>query len=210
MVKTAVLVSGGGTNLQALIDAQRNGKLPDTEFVGVISSSPEAYAITRAKDAGIPTYVVDIEKFSNDREGFTDKITDTLNSIDAQLVITAGFLYVTTPRFVNEYGGRIINVHPSLLPSFGGVGCYGIHVHEKVLAYGVKVTGATTHFVTQEPDTGPIIMQKAVNILPGDTPQLLQKRVMEQAEWIILPETIRLYCAGKIIGSGNRGTTILD
>ncbi|MDR2605736.1 MAG: phosphoribosylglycinamide formyltransferase, partial [Oscillospiraceae bacterium] len=153
MVKTAVLVSGGGTNLQALIDAKRSGALPDTEFAGVIGSSPDAYALTRAAAAGIPVFTADIADYPNDREGFTDKITDTLNSLGAELVITAGFLYVTAPRFINEYEGRVINIHPALLPSFGGAGCYGIHVHEKALAYGVKVTGATAHFVTQETDT---------------------------------------------------------
>jgi phosphoribosylglycinamide formyltransferase-1 len=198
MVKTAVLVSGGGTNLQALIDAKRRGELPDTEFVGVISSSPDAYAVTRAKEANIPVYIVDIADYEGNREGFTGEITDTLNSVGAELVITAGFLYITTPRFVNEYDGRIINIHPSLLPSFGGVGCYGIHVHEKALAYGVKITGATAHFVTQEPDTGPIILQDSVKVLDSDTPEALQRRVMERVERKILPEAVRLYCAGKL------------
>ncbi|MDR0819609.1 MAG: phosphoribosylglycinamide formyltransferase [Oscillospiraceae bacterium] len=249
MTRTAILVSGGGTNLQALIDAKQRGELPDTEFVGVISSSPDAYALERAKLADIPRYVVDIAEYSSPptppqrrgqvkdallseggqakdtplseggqakdaplfeggrggvspRERFTDAIVDILNGIGAELVITAGFLYITTPRFVNEYSGRIINIHPSLLPAFGGAGCYGIHVHEKVLAYGVKVTGATTHFVTQEPDTGPIILQKAVEVLPEDTPETLQLRVMRQAEWRILPEAVALYCSGRLRVNG--------
>jgi phosphoribosylglycinamide formyltransferase-1 len=203
MVRTTILVSGGGTNLQALIDAKSRGELPSTEFVGVIGTSPTAYALTRARNAGIPTFVVDIADYPgmHNREAFTDAIVDTLNELKAELVVTAGFLYITTPRLVDEYSGRIINIHPSLLPSFGGAGCYGIHVHEQALAHGVKVTGATAHFVTQEPDTGPIILQRAVEVLPNDTPQSLQLRVMQEAEWQILPQAVELFCSGKLIGA---------
>lgn len=197
MVRTAVLVSGGGTNLQALIDAKARGELTETEFVGVVSSSPDAYALTRAKNAGIPTYIVDRSQFQN-REAFTDALTDMFVGLNAGLIIEAGFLYVTAPRFLNEFAGRVLNIHPALLPSFGGEGCYGIHVHEKALEYGVKITGATAHYVTQDTDTGPIILQKAIDVLPNDTPETLQKRVMEECEWVILAQAVDLFCKGKL------------
>jgi len=200
MTKTAILVSGGGTNLQALIDAKNRGELPETEFVGVISSSPRAYALKRAEAAGIACFVVDIAEYPDiaDRDEFTDAVVDILNSLDVDLVVTATFLYIMRPRFADEYSRRIINIHPSLLPAFGGIGCFGIHVHEKALEYGVKVTGATAHFVTQEPDVGPIILQHTVEVMPDDTPEMLQLRVMEQAEWLILPEAVALYCTGRL------------
>jgi phosphoribosylglycinamide formyltransferase-1 len=201
MVRTAVLVSGGGTNLQALIDAKACGGLPETEFIGVVSSSPDAYVLTRAANATIPAYVVDRTQFA-DRESFTDALTDTLLDLNAELIIEAGFLYVTSPRFLDTFAGRVLNIHPALLPSFGGEGCYGIHVHEQALAYGVKVTGATAHYVTQDTDTGPIILQKAIDVLPNDTPETLQKRVMQECEWVILPQAVDLFCKGKLTLNG--------
>lgn len=197
MVKTAVLVSGGGTNLQAILDAILFGEIKNCEITAVISSSPDAYALTRAKNAGIPAYVVDIKAFPN-RRFFTDAIVDKLRDMDIELVVMAGFKYILAPRFTSVFDGRIINIHPSLIPAFCGEGYYGIRVHEKVLEYGVKLTGATAHFVTREPDTGPIILQKAVAIREDDTPETLQKRVMEEAEWKILPQAISLYCEGRL------------
>jgi phosphoribosylglycinamide formyltransferase-1 len=167
----------------------------------VVSSSPDAYALTRAANAAIPAYVVDRTQFA-DRESFTDALTDTLLDLNAELIIEAGFLYVTALRFLDTFAGRVINIHPALLPSFGGEGCYGIHVHEKALAYGVKVTGATAHYVTQDTDTGPIILQKAIDVLPNDTPETLQKRVMQECEWVILPQAVDLFCKGKLTLNG--------
>lgn len=196
-----MLVSGGGTNLQVLIDAKERGELTRTALVGVVSSSPDAYALTRARDAGIPTYIVDRAQF-DDRETFTDALTETILKLNAELIVEAGFLYVTAPRFLDEFAGRVINIHPALLPSFGGEGCYGIHVHEKALEYGVKITGATAHYVTQDTDTGPIILQKAIDVLPDDTPESLQNRVMQECEWIILPKAVDLFCKGKLTLDG--------
>ncbi len=189
-VKTAVLVSGGGTNLQALIDAKAAGKLPHVEFVSVIASRPDAYALTRAEKAGIPTCVA--QRKGKTQEAFEAEILDELKKKQVQLIILAGFMSILSEDFVKRYPRRILNVHPALLPAFGGKGYYGLHVHEAALARGVKVTGATVHYVNEIADGGEIILQKAVNVEPGDTPEILQRRVMEQAEWIILPQAAEL------------------
>ena len=189
-VKTAVLVSGGGTNLQALIDAKAAGKLPHVEFVSVIASRPDAYALTRAENAGIPTFVA--QRKGKTQEAFEAEILAELQKKQVQLIILAGFMSILSEDFVKRYPRRILNVHPALLPAFGGKGYYGLHVHEAALARGVKVTGATVHYVNEIADGGEIILQKAVNVEPGDTPEILQRRVMEQAEWIILPQAVEL------------------
>ena len=189
-VKTAVLVSGGGTNLQALIDAKKAGRLPHVEFVSVIASRPDAYALTRAEKAGIPTCVA--QRKGKTQEAFEMEILDELEKKQVQLIILAGFMSILSEDFVRRYPRRILNVHPALLPAFGGKGYYGLHVHEAALARGVKVTGATVHYVNEIADGGEIILQKAVNVEPGDTPVILQRRVMEQAEWIILPQAAEL------------------
>lgn len=189
-VKTAVLVSGGGTNLQALIDAKKAGKLPHVEFVSVIASRPDAYALTRAANAGIPTCVA--QRKGKTQEAFEAEILAELQKKQVQLIILAGFMSILSEDFVKRYPRRILNVHPALLPAFGGKGYYGLHVHEAALARGVKVTGATVHYVNEIADGGEIILQKAVNVEPGDTPEILQRRVMEQAEWIILPQAAEL------------------
>ena len=189
MTKTriAVFVSGGGTNLQALIDAQAKGIITSGEIVLVVASNPEAYALERAKKAGIPG-VVCSRKLLGSQEAFEDAISAQLKTYKIDLIVLAGFMSILSESFTRAWPERIINVHPSLIPSFCGKGFYGLHVHEKALEYGVKVTGATVHFVNEIPDGGKIIAQKAVEILDGDTPEVLQKRVMEQAEWIILPQ----------------------
>ena len=184
-VRIAVLVSGGGTNLQALIDAQADGKLSSGEIKLVIASNNEAYALKRAENNGIKTAVAVKKKCPQDE--FEKKILDILDENNIDMIILAGFMCILSADFISKWSRRIINVHPSLIPSFCGKGCYGLHVHEKALDYGVKVTGATVHFVNEIPDGGEIIFQKAVNVEDGDTPEILQKRVMEQAEWIILP-----------------------
>ena len=191
MLKIVVCVSGGGTNLQAIIDSIENGKLQNTEIVGVISNNPNAYALERAKNAGIKGICVSPKSFA-DREEFNKAFLDALNDFNPDLVVLAGFLVVIPKIVIEAYRGRIINIHPSLIPSFCGTGYYGLKVHEAALARGVKITGATVHYVDEGTDTGPIIMQKAVEVLDGDTPEILQRRVMEQAEWIILPESIGL------------------
>ena len=191
MLKIVVCVSGGGTNLQAIIDSIKSGKLQDTEIIGVISNNPGAYALERAKNAGIKEICVSPKSFA-DREEFNRAFLDALNDFNPDLVVLAGFLVVIPKIVIEAYRGRIINIHPSLIPSFCGTGYYGLKVHEAALARGVKITGATVHYVDEGTDTGPIIMQKAVEVLPGDTPEILQRRVMEQAEWIILPESIGL------------------
>ncbi len=195
--KIAVLVSGGGTNLQALIDAQNSGKLNSGEIVLVISGTEGAYALTRAEKAGIHAETVAYKECSSQQE-FEEKILKLLDEAGIDLIIMAGFLNILTADFTRRYPDRIINIHPSLIPSFCGKGFYGLKVHEAALAYGVKVTGATVHFVNEIPDGGRIIMQKAVAVEDGDTPEVLQKRVMEQAEWIILPAAAEKVCS-KII-----------
>lgn len=197
MVRIAVLVSGGGTNLQALLDAKRNGKIKNGDISLVVSSSPDAYALKRAEAHGIKGIVVDRKEYKN-RSGFTNAILDVLKEHQIDLVVLAGFLYILSPVFTQNYENKVINVHPSLIPAFCGSGYYGLRVHEKVLEYGVKLTGATVHFVNEEADGGPIILQKAVEIRDDDTPETLQRRVMEQAEWVILPKAVELYCDGRL------------
>ena len=201
MVKTAILVSGGGTNLQAVIDSHLFGEIPNCELTAVISSNPNAYALERARMSNVPAYVVDVNLFPN-RTTFCRALLDKLQDLSIDLVVLAGFLYVLDAPLVSRFKNRIINIHPALIPSFCGDGCYGLEVHRRALAYGVKISGATAHFVTEECDAGPIILQKAVPIEEGDTPQTLQRRIMEQAEWRILPEAIRLYCQGRLSVEG--------
>lgn len=197
MVRIAVLVSGGGTNLQALIDAQGRGEIPDGQIAAVISSSPDAFALERAKKAGIPGYVINRKDFASN-QAMTVALTQQLKKLDIGLVVLAGFMYILTPELIDAYPNAILNVHPALIPSFCGEGFYGLHVHEAALAYGVKVTGATVHFVSEDCDGGPIVLQQAVPIEEGDTAEVLQRRVMEQAEWKILPRAVALFCAGKL------------
>ena len=192
--KIAVLVSGGGTNLQALIDAQ--GKtLVSGEIALVVANNANAYALERAKKAGIPTAVV-LKKQCGSQEAFEEKLKEILTEYGIEVIILAGFMTILTEKFTSCYPRRILNVHPSLIPSFCGEGFYGLRVHEEALKYGVKVTGATVHFVNEIPDGGEIIAQKAVYIEPGDTPEILQRRVMEKAEWILLPQAAETVCAG--------------
>lgn len=197
MKRIAVLVSGGGTNLQALIDAQKRGEIENGELVAVLSSREGAYALERARAAGIPGYVIARRDFASNRT-MTLALVDKLRELDVDLVVLAGFLHILTEEMVRAYPNAILNVHPALIPSFSGAGCYGLHVHEQALAYGVKVTGATVHFVNEEPDGGPIVLQKAVDIRDGDTPETLQRRVMEQAEWVILPQAVSLFCQDRL------------
>ena len=187
--RIAVLVSGGGTNLQALIDAQHSGIINSGEIVLVISSQPTAYALERAKNAGIDSAVA-YKKELGSHEAFEKKIRDLLDEYKIDLIVLAGFMSILSESFTSAYPKRILNVHPSLIPSFCGEGFYGLRVHEAALAYGVKVTGATVHFVNEIPDGGEIVMQKAVEIEEGDTPEILQRRVMERAEWKILPAAV--------------------
>lgn len=187
--KIAVLVSGGGTNLQALLDARNRGELPSGEIALVVSNNRNAYALQRAEKAGIPTAVL-IKKELGGQEAFEQALYKTLKDAGIQLIVLAGFMSILSEGFTSKYPKRILNVHPSLIPAFCGEGFYGLHVHEAALAKGVKVTGATIHFVNEVPDGGQIIAQKAVDILPGDTPEILQRRVMEQAEWVLLPRAV--------------------
>ena len=193
MVKIAVLVSGGGTNLQALIDAEKSGIIKSGKISLVISNKKDAYALTRAKENNIKTATV-IKKDYPTQADFEKEIISLLEENGIELIVLAGFMCILSADFTKKYENRIINVHPSLIPSFCGAGFYGLHVHEAALAYGVKVTGATVHFVNEIPDGGKIIAQKAVEIQDGDTPEVLQKRVMENAEWIILPEATEKIC----------------
>ena len=191
-VRIGVMVSGGGTNLQALIDAEKEGKIPDGTIVLTLSDNEKAYALTRAANAGIKTYVVSRKQY--DRKEFEKKATEILEDNGIELIVLAGFMRILGKEFIKKYENRIINVHPSLIPSFCGEGYYGIKVHEAALGYGVKVSGATVHYVNEIPDGGKIIKQKAVEVREGDTPETLQKRIMEQAEWIILPEAAEQVC----------------
>ena len=197
MLRIAVLVSGGGTNLQAIIDAIAAGKITDTEIAAVISNNKNAYALERAKQAGIKDIVVSPKDFET-REVFNENLLKTLQEVNPDLIVLAGYLVVIPESVIDVFENRIINIHPSLIPAFCGTGYYGLKVHEAALKRGVKVVGATVHFVDKGTDTGPIIMQKAVAVQNGDTPKVLQQRVMEQAEWKILPKAIDLIANGKV------------
>lgn len=189
MLNIVVCVSGGGTNLQAIIDGIDAGRITDTKITGVISNNASAYALERAKNNGIPAFCISPKDFQK-REEFNDGLLNKLKQLNPDLIVLAGFLVIIPRQVIETYKDRIINIHPSLIPSFCGTGFYGIKVHEEVLKRGVKITGATVHYVDEGTDTGRIIKQKAVEVLPQDTPEILQKRVMEQAEWIILPQAI--------------------
>ena len=206
--KIAVLVSGGGTNLQALIDAQHRGEIVNGEIALVVSSSPTAYALERAANAGIDTIVVNKADYT-DRHEMTRALVAKLKENSIDLVVFAGFMYILTEEITQAFQNRMMNVHPALIPSFCGEGYYGLHVHEKALEYGVKLSGATVHFVSEECDGGPIILQKAVPVEEGDTPETLQRRIMEQAEWVILPQAVSLFCQDKLKVEG-RIVHILD
>ena len=195
--RIAVLVSGGGTNLQALIDAQGRGEIVGGELSLVISSNPNAYALERAAKAGIPHCVVARKSYPSN-QAMTVALTEKLKEERIDLVVLAGFMVILTGEMVQAYPNAILNVHPALIPSFAGPGCYGLHVHEKALEYGVKLTGATVHFVSEECDGGPIVSQKAVEVLPDDTPEILQRRVMEQCEWKLLPQAVSLFCQDRL------------
>lgn len=197
MLKLAVLVSGGGTNLQAILDAIDAGKITNARVEVVISNNPGAYALERAAKCGVEGICISPKEYEN-RAAFNAAFLDKLNSYEVDLVVMAGFLVVLPPEMIAQYRNRIINIHPSLIPSFCGTGFYGLKVHEGALARGVKVTGATVHFVDEGTDTGPIILQKAVEVCEGDTPEVLQRRVMEQAEWKILPKAIDLIANDKV------------
>ncbi|MGN8848591.1 phosphoribosylglycinamide formyltransferase [Bariatricus sp. HCP28S3_C2] len=197
MLRVAVLVSGGGTNLQAIIDAVENGTITNTQIVGVISNNKNAFALERAGRHGIPAQCISPKDFET-RDEFNRVFLDKVNELKADLIVLAGFLVVIPEMMIREYRNRIINIHPSLIPSFCGTGFYGLKVHEAALKRGVKVVGATVHFVDEGTDTGPIILQKAVYVEEGDTPEILQRRVMEQAEWKILPQAINLIANGKV------------
>ena len=199
----AVLVSGGGTNLQALIDAQQRGELGGGEITAVISTKEGAYALERAKNAGIPGYVVPRKAYA-DNQSMTIAMVEKLRELDIQLVVLAGCMVIFTHELVEAYPNAIMNVPPALIPSFCGKGFYGLHVHEAALSYGVKLSGATVHFVSEECDGGPIIAQKAVAIEEGDTPETLQKRIMEEAEWKLLPQAVSLFCQGRLTVEGRR------
>lgn len=203
MVKIAVLVSGGGTNLQALIDAQNRGEIPGGEITTVIASKPGVYALERAKAAGIPSYVVARKDYPS-AQAMTVALVEQLRALDIGLVVLAGFMTIITEEMVRAYPNAILNIHPALIPSFCGQGYYGLHVHEKALEYGVKVSGATVHFVSEECDAGPIVLQKAVPVEEGDTPEMLQRRIMEQAEWVILSQAVALFCQGRLQVEGRR------
>lgn len=208
MLRIAVFVSGGGTNLQALLDAQDAGKIKNGRIVHVVALNPDAFALERAARHQIPTSVVQRKAFT-DAAAFDDALLQTVEACQADLIVLAGFLSILGEKIVSRYRNRIINIHPALIPSFCGKGYYGLKVHEAALAYGVKVTGATVHFVNEIPDGGAIILQKAVAVQPDDTPESLQLRVMQQAEWELLPCAVSLYCDGKIRVEGNIAT-IMD
>lgn len=203
MLRTLVLVSGGGTNLQAIIDAVEEGTITNTRLVGVISSSPKAFALKRAERAGIPGEVLSPGSFPT-REDFNAALLEKLDAYTPDLIVLAGYLVVVPPNVVEKYEGKIINIHPSLIPSFCGKGFYGLKVHEAALKRGVKVSGATVHFVDTGTDTGPIILQKAVEVLDDDTPEILQQRIMHEAEWKILPRAIDMIANGEVVYPGTR------
>jgi phosphoribosylglycinamide formyltransferase-1 len=197
MLRIGVMVSGGGTNLQAILDKIANGSMPECQVVTVVSSKPGVFALDRAKKNGIPCEVISRKSFET-FEAFDEALMNHMKAYDVELVVLAGYLSLLGEKFIKYYQNAIINVHPSLIPAFCGKGCYGLIPHQKALEYGVKVTGATVHFVEPEYDSGPIILQKAVEVLSDDTPETLQKRVMEQAEWELLPEAVRLFSQGKL------------
>lgn len=197
MLRTGIMVSGGGTNLQAILDAVDSGKITDTEISVVISNNPGAYALERARTHGIEAVFISPKEFES-REAFNKAFLEKVDKYKLDLIVLAGFLVKIPEAMVKKYEGRIINIHPSLIPSFCGVGYYGLKVHEEALRRGVKVTGATVHYVDGGMDTGPIILQKAVEVEKGDTPEILQRRVMEQAEWIILPKAIQMIAHGEV------------
>lgn len=197
MLKIVVCVSGGGTNLQAVMDGIEQGSVRNAQIVRVISNNRNAYALERARKAGIQAVCVSPRDYDS-REEFNDALLASVEEADPDLIVLAGFLVVIPPQLIRNYENRIINIHPSLIPSFCGTGYYGLKVHEAALARGVKVTGATVHFVDEGTDTGPIIMQKAVAVETGDTPEILQRRVMEEAEWVILPRSIELIAEGRV------------
>lgn len=207
MLKIAVLVSGGGTNLQAIIDSIADGRITNTEIAEVISNNKGAYALERAKKAGIPAKCISPKDFPS-RADFNQALLDELVSLDVGLIVLAGFLVVIPESIIRRFENKIINIHPSLIPSFCGTGYYGLKVHEAALARGVKISGATCHFVNEETDGGPIILQKAVAVEPGDTPEKLQRRIMEQAEWVIMPKAIDLIANGKV--RVENGRTVID
>ena len=206
-MKIAVMVSGGGTNLQAVIDSVKNGQITNAEIAGVISNNKNAYALVRARKNNIPARYISPKDYDS-REEFNEKLLEAVDALSPDLVVLAGFLVVIPPAMIERYRNRMINIHPSLIPSFCGKGYYGLKVHEAALARGVKVVGATVHFVDEGTDTGPIILQKAVEVQQGDTPEVLQRRVMEQAEWKILPKAIDLIANGKVRVVDNR--TVLE
>ena len=208
MLKVLVMVSGGGTNLQAIIDSVENGTITNTKIVGVISNNQNAYALERAGKHGISAECISPKNFEN-RAVFNEKLLERVNSYEPDLIVLAGFLVVIPPEMIAAYRNRMINIHPSLIPAFCGTGFYGLKVHEAALERGVKVVGATVHFVDEGTDTGPIILQKAVEVENGDTPEILQHRVMEQAEWKILPKAIDLIANGRVKVEGRR-TVIED
>lgn len=203
MVKIAVLVSGGGSNLQALIDASKAGQIPGGKLALVLASKPDAFALERARQAGIPTAVC-ARRECADRQEFTDRILEILQDRKIDLVVLAGFLYILSPNFCSHYKNRVINVHPALIPAFCGDGYYGLKVHEQVLESGVKLTGATVHFVNPVTDGGPIILQGAAPVYFDDTPEKLQKRVMQECEWKLLPRAVSLFCQGRLHVVENR------
>lgn len=203
MLRVLSMVSGGGTNLQAIIDSVKNGMITNTELVGVISNNKNGYALTRAKENGIDAKCISPKDYES-REVFNQELLKAVDAYEPDLIVLAGYLVVIPPEMIKKYKNRIINIHPSLIPSFCGTGYYGLKVHEAALARGVKVVGATVHFVDEGTDTGPIILQKAVEVQNGDTPEVLQRRVMEQAEWKILPRAIDLIANGKVEVEGHR------
>ena len=208
MKNIVVLVSGGGTNLQALIDAQNTGLIKNGNITCVISSNPQAYALKRAENNNISTEIIRRKDYDSFDE-YDKSLTELLKSKNADLVVLAGFMTILGKKVISAFNNRIINIHPALIPSFCGEGYYGLKVHEKALEKGVKLTGATAHFVNEVCDGGPIILQKAVEIKKGDTPEILQKRVMEEAEWKILPKAVSLFCEDKIKVTGNKTEIIL-
>lgn len=203
MLRIGVMVSGGGTNLQAIIDAVAQGKVTNTEIAAVISNNKNAYALERAKRAGIEAVCISPKDFDS-REEFNEKLIEKIDSLQLDLIVLAGCLVVLPEKLIKKYPNKIINIHPSLIPSFCGTGYYGLKVHEKALERGVKVTGATCHFVDAGTDTGPIIFQQPVEVMEDDTPETLQRRVMEQAEWVILPKAIHAIANGRVTVEGNK------